>query len=525
VNWAQHWNDLQAHNYDWPVVGIITGIAGVMRLYHLDAFGVWRDEAQTVFLARQSFPSGILAALMYADVSPPLYYFLLHFWEQVSGSDWGLRFFSVILGVATIPLVYLIGRRMFDSGIALVATVCAALSPHHVVVSRTVRMYTLLPLLSLLAIYFVHRFVTMPSDSEHRSAWRTSWLGVVLSFALVMYTHNVGAYLVVSVNGFFLLELLWRKEARRLFWPWVAAQICVALLYAPWLPAVLQQLRSQGAVMGPWLTRESRLGSALRLFKELTGLSWPGNRPWLWMALVVLGTFTIRCRRSILAFCVPLNTSLHLVLFCFFGPIMLAAFATPPSIGVIPSYVTLVAFPAMCYLVARGVNAVRPPIVSLVLLLALSVLWVQGASVTYVRRTSNLREIASYISEHVANEDMIVIAPDYLASSFNYYFDGPQMQVAFPSTFGRVEHITWVGWVDSWKNAAQGVEPTLQYLSRHLQGDASIWLIVPLEGYPRDPYFSQVRVLKSRLDEIYGYPQVVDSFEAAVESAGVYIYG
>jgi len=516
--------DLGSHKHDWLLLVAIVGIGAAFRLYHLDAFGIWRDEAQTIFLARRSFPSGILQALVYADVSPPLYYFLLHFWEKILGSDWGLRFLSVAFGLVTIPPLYWVGRKMFNADVALLAAFAAALSPHHIVVSRTVRMYTILPLASLLAIYFVHRFVTTPTDVEHSRARNMGWLGIVLSFALVLYTHNVGAFLVLSANCFFVWEMVWRKEARELFWPWVTAQMCAALLYAPWVPVILKQLRLQGAVMGPWLPQQSRLSNALRLFNELTGLALPGGRPWLWMALFAFGTFTIKFRRTLVAFYLRFSTSLNIVLFCFVGPIILAAVVTPRAIGTIPSYVTLVAFPAMCYLAARSVNAVRPRALSLLLLLGLSIVWVHTVSVTYVRRTSNLREIASYVSEHISSEDVIVIAPDYLASTFNYYYDGPQMQVAFPSTFGRVEEITWVGWAANWKSAAQSVEPTLQYLATELRNEARLWFIAPLGGYPDDPYFSQIRVLKSRLDDVYGRAQPIASFPPAVESAEVYIY-
>jgi hypothetical protein len=379
--------------------------------------------------------------------------------------------------------------------------------------------------MSLLALYFTHRFASQADDRERMFLRDGTWWGVVLSFALVLYTHNVGAFLVLSANAFVAAEMIWRKEARKLLWPWVASQLCVALLYSPWVPALIQQLRSQGAVMGPWLPRQSRMSNMLRLFNELTGLAWPGGRPWLWLAVCFLGVFTIKVRRPLVALYVRLQPALNLILLCFVGPIVFAAVITSPAIGMIPSYVTLVAFPAMCYLIARGVHALRPRALSLLLLALLAFVWVQTVSVTYVRRTSNLREIASYVSARVQAEDAIVVAPDYMASSFNYYFEGPQPQVAFPSTFGRVEDIIWVGWAESWQEADQAIDPTLQYLDRTLQGHGRVWLIAPLDAYPDDPYFSQVRELKAALDDVYGSPQVVDSFPAAVEYAAVYIYG
>jgi mannosyltransferase len=519
----QLWHNL-VHRHSRLLLAAIFLIGAAFRLYHLATFSIWRDEAQTVFLARHAFPSGIVQALLRADVSPPLYYFILHFWDQVLGSDWWLRFLSVAFGLAAIPLLHWVGERLFDRDVALLAALAGALSPHHIVVSRTVRMYTILPLISLLALYFTHRFTTQPADAKRSFLRDGSWWGLVLTFALVLYTHNVGAFLVLSANAFIAAEIVWRKEARRLLWPWVAAQLCVALLYSPWVPALIQQLRSQGAVMGPWLPRQSRLGNMLRLFNELTGLAWPGERPWLWMAICLLGALTIKIRRPLVAFYFRLQPALNLILLCFVGPIVFAAVLTSPAIGMIPSYVTLVAFPAMCYLIARGVHSVRPRALSLLLLIGLAVIWVQTVSVTYVRRTSNLREIAFYVSARIQQEDAIVVAPDYLASSFNYYFEGPQEQVAFPSTFGRVEDITWVGWAEAWQNAAQAVEPTLQHLQRTIGGKGRVWLIAPLEAYPDDPYFSQIRELKAALDGAYGSPQIIDTFPPAVEYAALYIY-
>ncbi len=522
--------------WDWLLLAVIFGVAAAFRLYHLDTYGLWRDEAQTVFLARHSFPSGILKALTVADVSPPLYYFLLHFWDKALASDWSLRFFSAIFGLALIPLVYWVGRRVFGSRVALLAAWVAALSPHHIIVSRQVRMYTLLPLAALAALYFTHRFVMQPVGTtasaatgkiaSRRLVGGRVWWAVVLSFALVLYTHNVGAFLILSLNAFFLTEIIRRREARHLFWPWVAAQVCVALLYVPMIPLFLQQLRLQGAVMGPWLTRQSRLGNALRLLNEITGLAWPNGWPLLWMAVCALGIFTVRLRRSFAAVYLRFSPALNLVLFGFFGPVVLAALLTPRTIGSIPSYVTLVAFPAMCYLLACGVDALRPRVLSWILLLGLSIIWVRGVTTswTFAIRHSNLREIASYVSQRVGGEDVIVIAPDYLASTFNYYFTGPQKQVAFPAALDRVEDITWLGWADNWRNADRFVEPTVRYVAAELPAGARLWFIASLGAYPDDPYLSQMRVLKGRFDQVYGAPQTVTSFPAAVETAEIYIY-
>lgn len=505
-------------------LSLVLAIGAAFRLYHLDAFGLWRDETQTVFLARHSFPSGILRALTYADVSPPPYYFLLHFWERLWPGDWSLRFLSVIFGLAFIPGVWWVGRKLFDSNTALLASFVAALSPHHIIVARTVRMYAILSLGALAGLYFTYRFMTQPADKRPAGPRNGLWWGVVLSFSLLMYTHNAGPFFVLAANLFVLLELLWHKETRRLFWPWVGTQLCVVLCYLPQLPLLWQQMRLQGAVMGPWHTRYSRLENVLNLFNELTGLAWPADWPLIWMAVVALGTFTFELRRDLAALYFRFSTLLNLTLLAFFGPIVLAALLTPRGIQSIPTYVTLVSLPGFCFLVARAVNAVRPRVLGAVLLVALSVLWVRTVSWTYHLRHSNFREIAAYTSEHIGPDDVIVIAPDYVATTFNYYFHGPQKQAAFPAALTRVEDITWLGWSQRWLDAADYVQPTADYVAGQLKSGARLWYIATLGGYPNDPSFSQIRVLKSQFDALYGEPEVVDSFPKAIETAEIYVY-
>jgi uncharacterized membrane protein len=503
---------------------VVLAIGAGFRLYHLDTFGLWRDETQTVFLARHTFPGGILQALTSADVSPPLYYFLLHFWERLWPGDWSLRFLSVVIGLAFIPAVYWVGRKLFDPNVALLAAFVAAMSPHHIIVARTVRMYAILSLGALAGLYFTYRFVTRPSDQRPAGPRSAVWWGVVLSFALLMYTHNAGPFFVLAANLFVLLELLWHRETRRLFWPWVGAQLCVVLLYLPELPLLLQQMRLQGAVMGPWHTRYSRLENVLNLFNELTGLAWPADWPVVWMAIIALGTFTLELRRDFAALYLRFSTLLNLALIGFFGPIVLAAVLTPRDIESIPSYVTLVSLPALCFLVARGVNSVRPRLLGLALLVALSALWVKTVSWTYRLRHSNFREIAAFATEHIGPDDVIVIAPDYVATTFNYYFQGEQKQAAFPAALERVEDITWLGWSKRWLNAADYVQPTVDYALAELRPGARLWYIATLGGYPNDPSFSQIRVLKAHFDSLLGDAEVVDSFPRALETAEIYIY-
>ena len=91
-----------------------------------------------------------MAALTAQDIHPPLYYALLHGWTAILGTGpAALRLLSVVVGVLTIPLLYLVARRMFTRRVALLATFLLTISPLHVYYSQEVRMYGLVALLSV----------------------------------------------------------------------------------------------------------------------------------------------------------------------------------------------------------------------------------------------------------------------------------------------------------------------------------------------------------------------------------------
>ena len=112
----------------WIVLLTIFLIAFALRVFRLEYQSLWYDEAFSVYLAH--FDLAQITARTAADIQPPLYYFLLHFWIALAGdSEFALRFLSLIFGALTIPLMFVIARRLFPPSVALIASILATLSP------------------------------------------------------------------------------------------------------------------------------------------------------------------------------------------------------------------------------------------------------------------------------------------------------------------------------------------------------------------------------------------------------------
>ena len=125
-----------------------------LRLFHLGTQSLWYDEGYSVNLAGKGLAQITLETAN--DIQPPLYYYLLHLWMGLFGQgEIAVRGLSLLLGMLSVPLFYILGRRLFSREVGLIAAGLAALSPLYVWYSQEVRMYTLLVALTLGSCYFL----------------------------------------------------------------------------------------------------------------------------------------------------------------------------------------------------------------------------------------------------------------------------------------------------------------------------------------------------------------------------------
>src|SRR5512145_2086406 len=95
----------------WLLAIILIALA--LRLTLLGEQSLWYDEGVTWLLAQM--PPLALIRWTAADIQPPLYYLLLWVTTRLFGpSEWALRFPSAAFGFMTVPLSYILARRLFS---------------------------------------------------------------------------------------------------------------------------------------------------------------------------------------------------------------------------------------------------------------------------------------------------------------------------------------------------------------------------------------------------------------------------
>jgi mannosyltransferase len=237
---------------------LIVLCGSLLRFAGLGNESIWLDETTSILIARLNLPS--VVAWTAADIHPPLYYFVLHFWLGFGESEFAVRALSVMFGVWTIVIVYALARELFDSDVGLLSALLLALSPMHIWYSQEARMYPMVTTWSLLASYsliLALRSSSGPgwrrSAAPHRAQMRY-WVAYVLFSVLALYTHYFALFVLLFQN-LFVLFWLWRHGVRSnasLWRRWLLIELLIALLFLPWVPVVYRQVSGGG---GAWVEK------------------------------------------------------------------------------------------------------------------------------------------------------------------------------------------------------------------------------------------------------------------------------
>lgn len=250
-----------------PQLRIALGLAAVTVASTLVRLGgrhlsLWVDEGMSVGIASHSLTE--IPGVLINDGSPPLYYLLLHGWMELFGSsETAVRALSLVFAVAAVPVAWWAGRSLFGRRAAWVAAVLVAFSPYLTIHSREARMYSLVVLLGMLAVAaFLQVFVLRRR--------RLLWV-LVVALAALVYTHYWGLFVVaamvvaVPVCAFYV-----GTDRRGRAMDAGIAFGGVGLLFAPWAPSFVAQVRQTAA---PW-SRTPTGADVLRSIHSVLGSRW-----------------------------------------------------------------------------------------------------------------------------------------------------------------------------------------------------------------------------------------------------------
>lgn len=266
------------HLTSTAVVAVVFFAGAALRLFRLGHESIWLDEALSIdFVTREYTTLGLLFELPLQDPHPPLYYLLLDGWVFVFGtSAVAVRLLSALFGIASVVLIYLLGKKVFDETAGITAALLLAFSRFHIYYAQEARMYTLLAALTLVSYYFLVDVVDADTDHD----WRTI-AGYVIATVLVGYTHVYGFFIILAQNLYVFGRMLLcglRERDRNVpqVWAadisvpgWIGLQTSVAVLLGPWILILLRRvftISNGGGSQVSWIEEPSIISIPFTLY-------------------------------------------------------------------------------------------------------------------------------------------------------------------------------------------------------------------------------------------------------------------
>lgn len=212
------------------ILVLILALALGLRVYRLDAESPWCDEVLTLGHLPGPSLDAFLRAAYTEDPVPqlaPAYYVLEYAWSTYGGaSPKALRLLSVVLGLGTIGMIYLIGRRLYGPIAGLAGAWGLAVSLPHIYFSQEIRFYALFVFLGSISLWALIRGL--------QEGGRWAWTAHLLSNALLLWTHTFAPLLLLAEGAFLAWFRVRGGGARRIALWWAINHALLLAFFIGW---------------------------------------------------------------------------------------------------------------------------------------------------------------------------------------------------------------------------------------------------------------------------------------------------
>ena len=267
-------NGVDALSYRYFIVAMVgvlllTTFAGIRGLT-FDS--IWYDEWRSlVYIGKTTVNdsaqiSGTLQRVIEESdaLNPPAYYFLLSIWGTFTGAETtALRYFSVMLGVLNVAMLYRVGTDVHSRQVGLAAAMILGTSSMFGVFMHEMRTYALAMLLVTLHLWTYWRCIQPTAKRWH-------YVAFVLVIGVAMHTHYTA---VLMLGGTFVYHIAF---VRRQWWL-LGLYVAGALLILPWASVVV----ASGALDNV----QDRANTAMPLTEILRTLNRMVANEFFWLAI------------------------------------------------------------------------------------------------------------------------------------------------------------------------------------------------------------------------------------------------
>jgi mannosyltransferase len=454
---------------------LLTLAAAWLRLSHLGSKSLWLDEGATAALARASWQHfGWVWWHGEANLQT-LYFLLMRAWVHGGQSEAWLRLPSALFGIASVPLMYVVARRLVSAGASLASSALLVFNPAHVYYSHEARSYTLTIFLVLLSSYFFVRAV----EEGRRKDWALWTAFSILAF----YSHDFAALVLVAQAC-----SLWFRKTPSAMWKRVV--FCGGLILVAALPGLTYVFRASSENLHfIWMPQATP--------KEIWHLAGffggSGVKTFLALILWIAGLVAIASTRRL--DCETFWRGMFIVLWAVLPSVITALVSLRHPIFM--QRYLIFSLPAMTLLAAVGMSALRKTYVGVVLVVALCAASIPSILKDYHKPREDWRAASNALLSSAQSGDAVVFFPFYTRIMLDYYQtrdrqNPPAVHVFAPRFY----------------DGGEDERDLLRVLNSDPQPFHRVWVVLYGSGAHIDSLEQRNPPLAAKLQSAFGPPQV-----------------
>lgn len=205
---------------------LIVLLGGFLRFNNLGVKEFSSTELNTVLTIELSFFDMAIDRLKLGTI--PFYYVLLKLFTKIFGvSEFSLRFFSAFLGTLSVYVIFLIGRFVFNSKVALIAAFLFSVSRNHLFFSQWARANSACLFFLLVSIYFF-----MQAVSKNENGF---WKKYTLFRIIALYLYGFPIFISLAE---FLHMIIFCKDKEKIKKFLFSTALIVVFLLPFWISII-----------------------------------------------------------------------------------------------------------------------------------------------------------------------------------------------------------------------------------------------------------------------------------------------
>lgn len=449
---------------------VVAAVAVVLRVVQRSP--LWLDEALSANIA--ALPIGDIPGALEHDGHPPLYYVVLHVWQDVVGTgDVAVRLLSGLVGLLLVPLAATAAGRVGGRRAAWATAVLVASNPFVIRYSTEARMYEIVMVLAIGG--------WLVADAALRRLDPVRLVLLAVLTGALLWTHYWGIWLTAaSALGLVVrgaqAHLSGDAERRRTTLSVLASLVAGCLMFLPWVPTLLYQSARTGT---PWAEPSVPTEVAALSLLDLGGGN-AGESVLLAVGLallVALGLFGRPGDGTIVTLDLRTRPEVRRMALVVVVTLGVATFASLVAGAAYATRYFAVVAPLVLVLAGVGASRIGGPVALRLVLVAALLLGTVSATRSAVSRPrSQSREVAAAIEAHSATDGadpLVVVCPDQLGPALGRELGPDADLVAYPD----LSDPALIDWVD-YSERLEGVDlvgVADAVLDR--AGDRPIWVV------------------------------------------------